>query len=185
MLRVSSIATAKGRSVAARRTLELAPDTGAGAATITVRAPLPVDLEQARARHAQDLQALLDGSHALHAAGLLEGAALDVRQITGLSAMIHAAHLAAECCLEHTSMEVDGTALVLDPANRAAFGRGLFQVLAVVETAASAVGDWALAPQTIEAAEGNGSPPASSPHGEPVQAVPSDPSIPRSTGTPA
>lgn len=184
MLSVTSIATAKGRSVAARRVLELAPDAGAGAATITVRAPLPLDLEQARARHARDLQALLDGSHALYEAGLLDRLPLDVMQLTGISSMIWAAHLCAQCALEHTPVEVDGVPLVLDSADPSGFARGLFKLLAVHAGAARAVCDWAMEPQAVEVSEGNGLPPASSPSGEPVQADPSSP-CPHSTGTPA
>jgi hypothetical protein len=184
MLRVSSIATAKGRSVAARRVLELAPDSGEGAATITVRAPLPLDLEQARARHARDLQTLLDGSHALFEAGLLDGLPLDVRNLAGLSSMIWAAHLCAECTLEHTPLEVDGAPVQIDRADPSGFARGLFKVLAVHAGAASVVCAWAMEPQSLETAEGNGLPPASSPIGEPVQAAPSRPS-PHSTATPA
>jgi hypothetical protein len=184
MLRVSSIATAKGRSVAARRILELAPDSGEGAATITVRAPLPLDLEQARARHARELQTLLDGSHALFEAGLLDGTPLDVRNLTGLSSMIWAAHLCAECTLEHSPLEVDGAPLQIDRSDPSVFARGLFKVLAVHAGASAVVCQWALEPQSLELAEGNGLPPASSPTGEPVQADPSTPSHPL-TGTPA
>jgi hypothetical protein len=185
MLRVSSIATAKGRSVAARRVLELAPaPEGEAAATITVRAPLPVDLEQAKARHAADLQALLDGSHVLYEAGLLDGVPLDVRNLAGVSSMIWAAHLCAQCALEHTPIEVDGTALALELADPSGFARGLYKLLAVHSGAASAVCSWALEPQGLEVSEGNGLPPASSPAGEPVQADPSTQSHP-STGMPA
>lgn len=184
MLRIPSIATARGRSVAARQTLVLATGEDGAPATLVLRAPLPVDHEQARAAHAVEVQAIINGSHALAAAGLFEVVPVDVSTMTGLAGMLYAARLAAICTLEHAEFEVDGVALRADPADPGPFAAGLFRIMYALPDACSAICDWAMAPHRLEAAEGNGLPPASSPAGGPVQAGSTAPASPDpSTGT--